>query len=57
MRFVLNFLLGMSLLTFMGCATENSIDVAGTSADAPSRDISIEGSGVQLVSLKMPGMH
>ncbi len=57
MRFVLNFLLGMSLLTFMGCAAENSVDVAETPAEAPSRNINIEGSGVQLVSLKMPGMH
>lgn len=56
MRFVLNFLLGMSLLTFVGCAAENSVDVAETPAEAP-RNINIEGSGIQLVALKMPGMH
>ena len=56
MRFVLNILLGVSLVTFLGCAVETSTEVSSTAADA-SRNIDITGSGVQLVSLKMPGMH
>ena len=57
-------LLGLSLLLLLGCtAADNASSTATTSVDTEAtldaeatRNISITGSGVQLVKLKMPGM-
>ena len=57
MRRVTTILLGLSLATLLGCAASTSTTETETTVQQkPARNITIEGSGVTELALKMPGM-